>query len=132
MGDGMNNTPYYMILSAGGVSVDIIEDIEEIKWSENDLDSPNSGRTLDGLMHRGKVTSKRRADIKLLPVKAERVNEIFPIIRHQYFTCLTNIVPAESDLTMQMYNSTRSGGVMIITTDGDVKHKDVAFNIIQR
>ena len=127
----MGDTPY-LILSSGSTSVDIISYIEEIKWSENDLDSPDAGRTLDGLMHRGKVTSKRRADIKLIPVKTSVVNAIFPIIRHQYFTCETNIVPADSDLTMQMYNSTRSGGVAIITTDNEVKHKDVSFNIIQR
>ena len=122
----------YMYLYSGSMSVDIAPLAEEISWSENDLDSPDAGRTLDGLMHRGKVTSKRRCDVKLLPQKAAVLNEVFPILRKEYFYCRTDLVPAESELTMQMYNSTRKGGVMIVTEDGDVKHKDVAFNIIQR
>ena len=112
--------------------IDITEYIEDIKWSENDLDSPNSGRTLDGLMHRGKVTSKNRADIKLVPLEASKIVPIMQIIRNEYFNCETDLLPTGGPITMQMYNSTRSGGIAIITTDGKVKHKDVSFNIIQR
>lgn len=114
-------------------SVELTDLIEEIKWSENDLDSANSGRTLDGKMQRGKVTSKVKAEIKLLPKKAEVINPIFRILRSQYFYCETDLVPADVvPLTMEMYNSTRSGGVQIINTDGEVVHKDVSFNIIER
>lgn len=115
-----------------GDGIDIAPYIEEVKWSENDLDSPNSGRTLDGLMHRGKVTSKRRADIKLLPIKASQVNPILSILRNEYFYCETDLAPADNVLTMQMYNSSRSGGVLIVNTDGVIVHKDVSFNIIER
>lgn len=83
-------------------------------------------------MYRGLVASKRRCDIKLITTTASRINEIFTILRNQYFYCETDLVPAESALTMQMYNSTRSGGISIIDTDGVVKHKDAKFNIIQR
>lgn len=116
----------------GGVSVDIAPYIEEIKWSENDLDSSKAGRALDGLMYRGKVTSKRRADIKLLPVPASVLLEIFPVIRLEYFYCETDLYPETSMVRMQMYNSTRSGGILIVTTEGVIKHKDVSFNIIER
>ena len=111
---------------------DIVPLIEEFKWSENDLDSPNAGRDLNGLMYRGKTASKRRCDIKLVPVAASFVNNIFPILRNEYFFCDTDLVPVEGEMTMQMYNSTRSGGIAIVTTDGVIKHKDVSFNIIQR
>lgn len=113
--------------------LDIIKDIEEIKWSENDLDAPNSGRSLDGMMQRGKVASKRRADIKLRDQKAQRANLILSILRNQYFICETDLAPSDgSGLVMQMYNSTRSGSVRIVNTDGKIVHKDIAFNIIER
>lgn len=113
--------------------LDITADIAEIKWSENDLDAPNSGRTLDGVMQRGKVTSKRRADIKLMPMATTRANAILNVLRNQYFTCQTDLCPADSGgISMQMYNSTRSGGVAIVNTDGKIIHKDISFNIIQR
>ena len=120
--------PYFRING-----LDIINDIEEIKWSENDLDAPNSGRTLDGMMQRGKITSKRRADIKLRNIRAQRANQILAIIRNQYFTCETDLPPSdEGSLSMQMYNSTRSGGVKIIDTDGRIIHGGISFNLIQR
>lgn len=120
--------PYIKI---GGI--DITADIEEIKWSENDLDAPNSGRTLDGMMHRGKVTSKRRADIKLVDLKTDRANQILSVLRNQYFLCQTDLCPASgSGVAMTMYNSTRSGSVRIVNTDGKTVHKEISFNIIER
>ena len=126
--------PYMKIKSArtGGKSVDIAPFIEDIKWSENDLDSSKAGRALDGKMYRGKVASKRRADIKLLPVETKVLLYFFPIIRQEYFWFETDMLPVASPVTMEMYNSTRSGGILIVTTDGVVKHKDVSFNIIER
>ena len=126
--------PYMILYTTSRESgIDIAPLIEEIKWSENDLDSPNAGRTLDGLMHRGKVTSKRRADIKLMPEKASVINPVLQIIRNEYFMCETDLAPSDGGvLYMTMYNSTRSGSIQIVNTDGVIMHKDVAFNIIER
>lgn len=99
--------------------------------SENDLDSPKSGRTLDSTMHRGKVAEKKRADVKLVPVKREVLKWIMPLLRNQYFTCETDLFP-DGPLTLQMYNSTRKYGVSVIDTMGNVWYKDTSFNIIQR
>lgn len=112
--------------------IDIVPLIEEFKWSENDLDSPDAGRSLDGLMHRGLTASKRRCDIKLSTCTAAQLNPILEILRNEYFYCATDLVPASGPLTMQMYNSSRSGGIAIIDTDKVIKHKDASFNIIQR
>lgn len=100
--------------------------------SENDLDSPNAGRTLDGLMHRGKVTEKNRADIKLVDIKASELEEILEILRSEYFECTTDMFPGKGTLVMEMYNSTRKYNVLIIDSDGVAWYQDVSFNIIQR
>lgn len=125
--------PYIKIYGSSYYNaVDLTNYIEEMKWSENDLDSPNSGRTLDGIMHRGKVAGKNRCDIKLVPLEASVINRIMAVLRNEYFSCETDLIPGVGAITMDMYNSTRSGGISIITTDGKVIHKDVSFNIIQR
>jgi len=99
--------------------------------SENDLDSPKSGRTLDALMHRGKVAEKLKAEIKFVPVKKEVVDWVMPILRNQYFTCETDMF-AGGRMTLAMYNSTRKYGVAVIDTDGALWYTGVSFNIIQR
>ncbi len=122
----------YLTIASDYSTADITSYIAEINWSENDLDSPKAGRTLDGKMHRGKVTSKHRADIKLMPIKAEDLEPILRILRFEYFECETDLIPGSAALTMEMYNSKRSGGILIVDTEGVVRHKDVAFNIIER
>lgn len=100
--------------------------------SENDLDSPKSGRTLDGMMQRGKTAEKKKAEIKLVPVKKEVIDWLMPIIRNQYFTCNTDMFAGRGGETLEMYNSTRKYGMAIIDTDGDMWYTNVSFNIIQR
>ena len=119
-------------LRLNGFDITKYIDMEGCSWSENDLDAPGSGRTLDGLMHRSKVAEKRRADIKLVPVKSSVLNSILPVLRNQYFTVTTDLFPGIGALTLEMYCSTRKGGVRLIDTQGVVWHKDVSFNIIQR
>ena len=99
--------------------------------SENDLDSPKSGRTLDAVMHRGKVAEKKRADIKLVPVKKAIMDRLMPILRNQYITVETDLFPG-SPVTMEMYNSTRKYGIAVIDTDNVPWYTDGSFNIIQR
>lgn len=104
---------------------------EGFNLSENDLDSPKSGRTLSGLMHRGKVAEKMKAEIKFVPVRKEVVDWVMPIIRNQYFTCETDLF-AGGRMILEMYNSTRKYGVAVIDIDGEVWYTGVSFNIIQR
>lgn len=125
--------PYLKLyVSDPNSAIDVVPLIEDFKWSENDLDSPDAGRDLTGLMYRGLTASKRRCDIKLIPCTAAQLNPIFAVLRNEYFYCDTDLVPAETALTMQMYNSSRSGGVAIITSDFTIKHDNASFNIIER
>lgn len=39
-----------------------------VKWQRSDIDAANSGRTMDGVMHRGRVTTKIRLDITCRPL----------------------------------------------------------------
>lgn len=64
--------------------VDMLPYIVEkgIKWQRNDLDGSNAGRTMDGTMHRDRVSTKVRLDITCLPLSSEDasmvLNAIFP------------------------------------------------------
>ena len=58
---------------------------EGIKWQRSDLEDPDAGRTLDGMMQRGRVASKIRLDITCRPLKSSEasivLNAIFPEYR---------------------------------------------------
>jgi hypothetical protein len=73
-----------MILKINGL--DILPYIEQkgIKWTRNDLDGSNAGRTMDGIMHRERVASKIRLDITCLPLKSEDASLILNAINPEY------------------------------------------------
>ena len=97
-----------MILKINGV--DMLSYIAQkgIKWQRNDLDGSNAGRTMDGTMHRERVTSKVRLDITCLPLSSTDaqivLNAIFPedvdveytdpLYGHVYKTMYSNNTPA--------------------------------------
>ena len=105
--------------------------IEEFKWEYNDVDAPKSGRTLDAVMHRGRVTDKRKISIKLVPLTLSQCKPIISALRTQYISVQTNMLP-EGNASFTGYNSSRNGGVAYIDTSGNVMNRDVSFNIIER
>ena len=111
---------------------DITKYIEEVSWESNDLDAPKSGRDLSGVMHRGRVAEKRKLLFKLVPVTAREAIAIMKLVRKQYVSVQTNMIPEEGEVDFTGYNSTRKGGVIALSTDGILKHRDVSFNIVER
>ena len=45
-------------------------------WKRNDLDAEGSGRTLDGVMHRAKIGTKRTLEFQLMPDRASRYADL--------------------------------------------------------
>jgi len=120
----------YFVINGEDITADI--DFNGCKWSENDLDAPKSGRTLDGVMQRKKVAEKLKAEIKLKRLSAARLNVILPILRNQYVTVSTDMFPGHGRVSVSMYCSTRMGMVGIINTDGKIMYDDTSFNLIER
>ena len=57
-----------------------------IKWTRNDIDSANAGRTLDGTMHRGRVTTKVKLEVKCKPLLQSEVQALLTLIEPEYVT----------------------------------------------
>lgn len=55
-----------------------------IKWQRNDIDGANAGRTMDGTMHRERVTSKVRLDVTCLPLSSENASVVLNAIYPEY------------------------------------------------
>ena len=70
--------------SANAVWVDITPWIawQGLSFRRNDVDAPDAGRTMDGLMHRGRVASKEKMEVKtvqLTRVQSSRLQTLlFP------------------------------------------------------
>lgn len=120
--------PYMRI---NGVDITRYIRYDGFKLSENDLDSSKAGRTLDALMHRGKVAQKDKAEITLVPIKQSVANWIIPLLRNEYVTVDTDLFPG-GPKTMEMYCSSRKYDVPHVDSENNVWYQNLAFNVIQR
>lgn len=97
-----------MVLKINGV--DMLPFIQQkgIKWSRQDIDGKNAGRTLDGEMQRERVATKIRLDITCLPLSTRDANIVLnaiypelvdveyedPMYGLTYATMYSNNIPA--------------------------------------
>lgn len=73
-----------MMLKINGVDFMPFIAKQGVKWQRNDIDAPNSRRTMDGTMQRGRVTTKIRLDITCRPLKAEEAMTVLHTILPEY------------------------------------------------
>lgn len=89
--------------SANAVWVDITPWIawQGLTFSRNDVDAPDAGRTMDGLMHRGRVASKEKMEVKTVQ-----------LTRAQSSRLQTLLFPESIQVRVTPYPRTNSAHVM--------------------
>ena len=75
-----------MMLRINGVDFMPFIAKQGVKWQRNDIDAPNSGRTMDGMMQRGRVATKIRLDITCRPLRAEEARLVLNTILSEYLS----------------------------------------------
>lgn len=75
-----------------------------IKWTRVDVESSDAGRTLDGVMHRGRVATKVRLDVKCRPLTSSEASLVLRAILPEYVT-VRYIDPQDGSVTRTMYSN---------------------------
>ena len=70
--DGVDITPYIAY--------------QGVQWSRNDVNGPNAGRTMSGLMIRDRVATKIRLDITCRPLKTDELRTLLNLIYPEFVT----------------------------------------------
>lgn len=120
-----------MILTVNGV--DIVPFIAEkgIKWTRSDIEAPNTGRTLDGTMQRGRVASKIRLDITCKPLSASDLatvmNAIYPV-----FVTVRYSDPLYGTRIVTMYSNNTPASYLMQRPNGEEYWSGITFPLIER
>lgn len=117
-----------MVLKINGTNVLPFVEEKGIKWQRNDLDGPNAGRTMDGVMHRDRVASKIRLDIVCLPLKTEDAQTILNLIYPEYVE-VEYLDPMYGLVTKHMYSNNNPATYMNTQTD---LWEGINFPLIER
>lgn len=116
--NGVNIMPY---IAPQGLQID-----------ENDVESKDAGRTLDGTMQRGVVTRKDKHSIKCRPLKTSESNIVLQAIRaSEFITVETNMHPVFGSVVKTMYNSSRTAAVLL-HNDNVTLWDNISFTLIER
>ena len=120
-----------MMLNINGVDFMPFIAKQGVKWQRNDIDAPNSGRTMDGMMQRGRVATKIRLDITCRPLTAEEailvLNTILPkYVSVDYYDPMSG---ERHDVTMYSNNNPAS---FLIEKPEDDWWSGITFPLIER
>lgn len=120
-----------MKLKIDGVDITPYIAYRGLKWQRADVDAPNSGRTMDGLMHRGRVTSKIRMDITCRPLKDFEAQIVLNAIFPEYITVEYDD-PMYGHVVKQMYSNNNPASFLMKKPDGTEWWDGITFPLIER
>ena len=102
-----------------------------IQWKRNDIDSSDAGRTLDGLMHRGRVATKIRLDITCRPLTAKEAVIVLNAILPEYVVVEYDD-PQDGHVFRSMYSNNNPATHMLIQEDGTEWWDGITFPLIEQ
>lgn len=119
------------MLKIDGVDFTSYIELGGFKWQLNDLDSSDTGRTLDGTMHRGRITSKVRLDITCMPLSSAKLKKLLNAI-YPEFVEVQYLDPMLGEVTKTMYSNNRPATCIIEYEEGEALWNSISFPLIER
>lgn len=119
-------------INNGSAWVDITPYIKYggLTFSRNDVEAPDSGRTLDGVMHRARVAIKERMDIETIPLKKSQVVTLQSLLYPETFQVRVNPYPqTNASVTMTMYSNSVKTTHVIHRVNDDLQ--SVSFPLVE-
>ena len=108
--------------SANSVWVDITPWIawQGLTFSRNDVDAPDAGRTMDGLMHRGRVASKEKMEVKTVQLTKAQSSKLQTLLFPESIQVRVTPYPrTNSAYVMNMYSNNVKTTYVIHRANGE-------------
>ena len=114
-------------------NVDIVPYIayQGVKWTRNDVDAPDAGRTMDAKMHRMRVGTKIRLDITCRPLTGAELATVLNAILPEYVQ-VKYTDPMYGLVTKTMYANNNPASYLILREDGTEYWSGVTFPLVEQ
>lgn len=100
-----------------------------LSFSRNDIDSPDAGRSMDGLMHRGRVTTKEKMNINTIPLTKAQSSSLQTLLYPSTFSVRVTPYPrTNAAKTMTMYSNNVKVTYLIANND----MQTLSFPLVER
>lgn len=101
-----------------------------LKWQRSDVEAPDAGRTLDGLMHRGRVATKIRLDVTCRPLTADEASTVLNAILPE-FVSVSYSDPMSGVVSKTMYSNNNPASFLIQHENGTEWWSGITFPLIE-
>lgn len=120
-----------MVLTVNGVNMIPYIAHQGLKYSINDVDGPNAGRTQDGTMERDRVARKVRWDVTCRPLRADELSTVLSAISREWLTVTYTNPETGYTTTSIMYTNNIPAQYLI--QKGDVEYwAGVTFPLVEK
>lgn len=122
--------PYFKI---NGVDILHLTQEKGVQWKRNDVDSPHAGRTMDAVMHRGRVAEKYTANITCVDMTRAEELALMALINPEFVTVETNLHPLYESQTAQYYSNNVPATISYVDPDtGESWWTDISFPLVEQ
>lgn len=118
----VNGTDIVPYIAYGGLSYQL-----------SDIDDPETGRTMNGTMRRGKIADKEKWKVKCrVNLTTAEMSTVMSAISHQYVSVTFLSPKTNTVVTKTMYVGDRTAAHCIERDNGLILWKDLSFSLIER
>ena len=101
-----------------------------LQWQRNDIDGPDAGRSMDGVMHRLRVGTKIRLDVTCRPLRAAELRTLLNLIYPEYVTVVYDD-PMYGRVSKTMYSNNNPASFFRRRPDGVEVWTGVTFALVE-
>ena len=103
-------------LKINGTEISHLIKYQGLKWSRNDVDGQNAGRSLDGRMIRDFVATKDKLEIEFKPLTDSQLSSLLALVEPHTSNATLSVTytsPRGTTVTKTMYNSSVPASYLI-------------------
>ena len=122
----------YNFSTASWVDITPYIAFQGLTFSRNDVDAPDAGRDMSGLMHRGRVAVKEKMNINTIPITKAQSSSIQSLLYPETIQVRVTPYPRTNAAhTMNMYSNNVKVTYIIHYTNGSEDMQSLSFPLIE-
>ena len=121
-----------MVFEINGVNILPYVAYDGLKYKRSDLDGPNAGRTMDGIMHRDRIAIKDRWDVTCRLLTTEEVATVMGLIEPEYVEVRYTNLRTNSIKVGTFYSNNIPIELSHAIIDGVEYWKGLAFPLVEK
>lgn len=119
-----------MTITIGSTDITKYIKYQGVTFSRQDVEAPDAGRDMSGLMHRGRVAVKERMDIETIPLTKSQAAALHALLLPETFTVTVNPYPnTNASKQMTMYSNNVKTTYLQSRTGDDIQ--SLSFPLVE-